>query len=66
MDFGGQPYSRMLTGYVCLAISVRSQETHPKRMKCLNNLCCSVKYLMYGALTLWDHFPTLVGICIFC
>ncbi|KAL4276091.1 hypothetical protein AHAS_Ahas20G0172500 [Arachis hypogaea] len=66
VDSGGQPYSRMLTGCVCLAISVRSQEMHPKGMKCLNNLCYSVRYLMYGTLTLWDRFPTLVGICIFC
>ncbi|XP_015941249.1 uncharacterized protein LOC107466757 [Arachis duranensis] len=43
VDSGGQPYSRMLTDYMCLVISVKSRETHPKGMKCLNNLCCSVE-----------------------
>ncbi|KAL4276340.1 hypothetical protein AHAS_Ahas20G0197400 [Arachis hypogaea] len=56
----------MLTGSVCLAISVRSRETRPKGMRCHSNLCCSVRYLMYGVLTLWDRFPTQVGIYIFC
>jgi len=51
----GPPFSRMHGEFVVLVSHVREQVVRfLENNKCLNNLCCSVRCLMYGVSIFWD------------